>query len=247
MKGRLSMLEVNNLSVDVEDKHIVKDISFTVKPGEIVALLGPNGSGKSTIAYALAGHPKYDVVQGKIILDAKDITKAKPHERAKQGLFLGFQHPQEISGVTVTNFLRMAVKAKTGKEQHVMEFYQQLKDKMKDLKMDEQFALRYVNEGFSGGEKKRLEVLQLHVLQPKFAILDEQDSGLDSTAMKTIAGLLKEIIKENNIGVLLISHYQKFLHYLKPDRVLVLKQGKLVKEGNASLIDEIEKKGFDGI
>ncbi len=241
------MLKVHALSVDVEGKEIVRDISFTIAPGEIVALLGPNGSGKSTVAYALAGHPKYIITQGAITLDGKDITQAKPHERAKQGLFLGFQHPQEISGVTVTNFLRMAMKARTGKEHHVMEFYEQLKEKMKDLRMDEQFALRYVNEGFSGGEKKRLEVLQLHVLQPKFAILDEQDSGLDTTAMKTVAELLKKIIKENHIGVLLISHYQKFLHYLKPDRVLVMRQGNIAKEGDDSLIDEIEKKGFDGI
>ncbi|MEK6904045.1 MAG: Fe-S cluster assembly ATPase SufC [Nanoarchaeota archaeon] len=240
-------LKIENLEINVGGKEIVKGVSLEVKSGEIVALLGPNGSGKSTVAFTLAGHPNYTIKSGKILLNGEDITEMSPDKRAKRGLFLGFQHPVEISGVTVANFLRLAVKAKTGKEIDVLNFFSELKEKMKEIKMDESFATRYLNEGFSGGEKKKMEVLQMHILKPEFAVLDEVDSGTDQQAIKEIANSLNEIIKRDKIGVLLISHYQKFLHYLKPDRVLVMKDGKIIKEGGFNIVDQIEKEGFDGV
>lgn len=238
-------LKIENLKVNVDNKEIVKGVSLEVKEGEIVALLGPNGSGKSTVAFALAGHPNYSIKEGKIVLNGEDVTELSPDKRAKKGLFLGFQHPVEIPGVTVANFLRLAIKSRTGKEVDVLNFFNELKEKIREINLDESFATRYLNEGFSGGEKKRMEVLQLHILKPEFAVLDEPDSGLDSESLKNIAGLIRGVIEKNKIGVLLISHYQKFLHYLKPNRVLVMKEGKIIKEGGFEIVDQIEDEGFD--
>ncbi len=237
-------LEVKELHAGVEGKEILKGVSLTVSKGEVVALMGPNGSGKSTLAHTIAGHPKYVVTKGSIKLNGKDITKEKPDSRARLGLFLSFQHPQEISGVSIANFLRTAINARRKEKMPVSEFMKALKEKMKMLKVDEGFAKRYVNEGFSGGEKKRAEILQLAMLSPEVAILDETDSGLDITSMKIVADGIKKSMSRG-MGVLLVTHYQRFLNHIKPDRVLVMDKGRIVKEGGRELAEEIEKKGYD--
>ncbi|MAG16023.1 Fe-S cluster assembly ATPase SufC [Candidatus Woesearchaeota archaeon] len=237
-------LEIKNLHVTVEGTEILKGVNLTVSKGEVVALMGPNGSGKSTLAYTIAGHPSYVVTKGKIIFKGKDMTKLSPDKRAKEGLFLSFQYPQEISGVSIANFLRTAVNAKLSSKMPVKEFMKLLKEKMQLLKMDESFVKRYVNEGFSGGEKKRAEILQLAMLKPEMAMLDETDSGLDITSMKTVAEGIKKVMSKD-MGVLLITHYQRFLNYIKPDRVIVMINGKIVKEGGHKLVEELEAKGYE--
>lgn len=243
---KMAFLEVKDLKVKIEDKEILKGISLEVDKGKVVALMGPNGSGKSTLAYALMGHPRYEITSGKILLNGEDVTKARPDERARKGLFLSFQYPQEISGVSVSNFLRTALNAKNEKKISVMDFHKILQEKMKLLKIDKSFALRYLNEGFSGGEKKRMEILQMAVLQPKIGILDETDSGLDIDALRTVAEGINDL-KGSELGVLLITHYQRILNYITPDKVHIVMDGKIVKSGGKELALEVEERGYEWV
>ncbi len=242
----MTFLEVKDLHVKIEDKEILKGINLTVEKGEVVALMGPNGSGKSTLAYALMGHPRYEITSGKILLNGEDVTNASPDERAKKGLFLSFQYPQEISGVSVSNFLRTALNAKNENKISVMDFHKLLQEKMKLLKIDKSFALRYLNEGFSGGEKKRMEILQMAVLQPNVGIMDETDSGLDIDALRTVAKGVNDL-KSQELGILLITHYQRILNYITPDKVHIVVDGKIVKSGGKELALEVEEKGYEWV
>jgi len=246
----MAFLEVKDLKVKIEDKEILKGINLQVEKGQVVALMGPNGSGKSTLAYALMGHPRYEITSGKIFLNGEDITNAKPDERARKGLFLSFQYPQEISGVSVSNFLRTALNAKreASKEKpiSVMDFHKLLQEKMKLLKIDKSFALRYVNEGFSGGEKKRMEILQMAVLQPQIGILDETDSGLDIDALRTVATGINDL-RGSELGVLLITHYQRILNYITPDKVHIVMDGMIVKSGGKELALKVEEQGYEWV
>lgn len=243
-----SKLVVEDLHVSVEGNEILKGLSLEVKPGEVHAIMGPNGSGKSTLAYSLMGHPRYDVTDGEVSIDGEDLLDMEPDERARAGMFLAFQYPSEISGVTVANFLRTAVNAKRGKgnELSVSEYAKMLREKMQLLEMDPSFAQRYLNEGFSGGEKKRNEILQLAMLQPKFAIMDETDSGLDIDALQIVSNGVNSL-KGPDMGVVVITHYQRILRYLEPDYVHVLMEGKIVRSGGKELAAELEEKGYDWI
>jgi Fe-S cluster assembly ATP-binding protein len=238
-------LNIQDLHINVKDKEIVKGVSLIVKQGEIVVIMGPNGSGKSTLANTIMGHPNYTITQGKILSDNIEINSMKPHERAKLGLFLSFQYPSEITGVTITNFLRTTLKELKGENIPIPEFMTLLKQKMASLRMDPSFAKRYLNEGFSGGEKKRNEILQLSMLEPKIALLDETDSGLDVDALKIVAQGVEQLVKNNNMGALVVTHYQRLLHYLKPDKVHIMIDGKIVKSGGPELAKEVEEKGYD--
>ena len=242
----MSFLEIKNLKVKVENKEILKGINLQVNKGQVVALMGPNGSGKSTLAYALTGHPRYEITSGKILLNGEDITQAAPDERAKKGLFLSFQNPMEISGVSVSNFLRTALNSKNGNKISVIEFHKLLQEKMKLLQVDKSFALRYLNEGFSGGEKKRMEILQMAVLHPNIAILDETDSGLDIDALRIVANGINAL-KSKELGILLITHYQRILNYITPDKVHIIMNGRIVKSDGKELALEVESKGYDWI
>ena len=247
----MKSLEIIDLHVEVNGKEIIKGVTLTFYAGKVHALMGPNGSGKSTLAHALMGHPRYKITKGKIILNGEDITNAKPEVRAQKGLFLSFQYPSEISGVTISNFLRTAVnnlREKKGSPTYsVVDFHKLLKGKMAQLKMDGSFSKRYLNEGFSGGEKKRMEMLQLSVLEPSYALLDETDSGLDVDAMKTVAEGIERIRQEREMSIIVITHYSKFLEYLKPDVVSVLSAGKIIKAGGHELANQINEQGFDGL
>ena len=238
-------LEIQDLHVEVSGKEILQGINLTFEPGKVHALMGPNGSGKSTLAHAIIGHPKYKITQGKIILDGKDITNEKADIRAKLGLFLSFQNPQEISGLRINTFLRSALNNVKGKNYSVIEFHKLFKEKMKELNFE--LGGRNLNEGFSGGEKKKAEMLQLSILEPSFALLDETDSGLDVDSIKIVANSVNMIKEKNEMGVLLITHYNKFIDYLKPDFVSIIYEGKIVKEGGIELAKLIEEKGFEGI
>lgn len=237
-------LEIRDLHVRVEGKEILKGVTLDINKGEVNAIMGPNGSGKSTLAYALMGHPKYQITSGTIKLFGEDVIPLKPHKRAKKGLFLSFQYPQEIPGVSVSNFLRTALNSLNGKSVPVPEFIKILKEKMDLLKIDHSFMSRYVNEGFSGGEKKRTEILQLAVLQPKIAILDETDSGLDIDALKIVANGINKLLNPD-LGILLITHYQRLLNYIKPNKVHVLIDGEIVLSGGPELAKQLEEKGYD--
>lgn len=236
-------LVIKDLKVSVDGEMILKGINLEVKKGEVHALMGPNGSGKSTLANTLMGNPKYKVEGGQILLDGKDITDLEVDKRARLGLFMSFQYPCEISGITIANFLRAAYNS-CHEEMSVIDFRKFLEEKMALLKMDKKFADRYLNEGFSGGEKKRAEILQMAVLSPKMAILDETDSGLDIDALKTVAAGINSLLGPD-MGVVLITHYQRLLNYIKPDHVHILVNGKIVKSGDASLAEEIEAQGYD--
>ena len=236
-------LTIKNLHVSVEGKEIVKGINLEIKKGEIVALMGPNGSGKSSLANVIMGNPNYKVSKGEILYKDKKVLDLKVNERAKLGIFLSFQYPYEIPGLTVSNFLRTAYNSLHDKKISVIEFKKLLEDRMNLLKMDKSFINRYLNEGFSGGEKKRMEILQMSVLNPELSILDETDSGTDIDSLKIIAeGINKLKTKEKSI--LLITHYNRILQYIKPDKVYVMVDGKIVDTGDFKLANEIEANGY---
>jgi Fe-S cluster assembly ATP-binding protein len=247
-----SLLEIQDLHVNIGEKPLLKGVSLVIHQGEVHALMGPNGTGKSTLAYALMGHPGYTVTGGKILLDGTDILGLPTDERARQGLFLAFQYPVAIPGVSVANFLRTAINARRraldpqDKGIPVPEFRKMLKAKLELLQIPVEFAGRYLNDGFSGGEKKRVEVLQLAVLLPKFAVLDETDSGLDIDALRIVAGGV-EAISGPDLGVLVITHYQRILNYIKPQFVHVMYDGRIVESGGADLAVRLEEQGYDWI
>lgn len=236
-------LQIKNLQVSIGAKKIVAGVSLEITPGTVQVIMGPNGSGKSTLAMALAGHPKCAVTGGSILLDKKNITNLSPDKRARAGLFLSPQYPPSVPGVSVANFLRLSAGAMAGKPQNPQIFYQKLLTAMKKLKMPAEFAGRHVNAGFSGGEKKRLEILELAILEPKYAVLDEIDSGLDVDALKIVAEGINKF-KGKDKGVLLITHYNRILRYIKPDVVNVMIAGKIIKTGGPDLAKEIERGGY---
>ena len=244
--GTQPIFVVEDLHVSVEDKPILKGVDLVVNQGEVHALMGPSGSGKSTLANAIMGHPRYKVTQGRILLRGQDVRKLTPDQRARDGLFLAFQYPISIPGVVMGNFLRSAMKARRGEDLPVREFRKLLDETLDLLKIDPEFVRRYVNDGFSGGEKKRAEVLQMALLKPDLAILDETDSGLDIDALKTVAEGINAL-RGPELSVLLITHYQRILNYVKPDIVHVLYDGRIVKTGGPELAGELEKQGYDWI
>jgi Fe-S cluster assembly ATP-binding protein len=245
----MSVLEIRDLYVTVETESgatpILNGITLTMNTGETHAIMGPNGSGKSTLAYTIAGHPKYTVTSGSITFDGQDVLAMTVDERARAGLFLAMQYPVEIPGVTVTNFLRTAKTALDGEAPAIRGWTKDVKAAMSNLRMDPKFAQRNVNEGFSGGEKKRHEILQLEVLKPKFAILDETDSGLDVDALKIVSEGVNRAKETTGLGVLLITHYTRILRYIRPDHVHVVVAGKIVEEGGPELADRLEDEGYD--
>jgi Fe-S cluster assembly ATP-binding protein len=238
--------EIQNLHVSIDDKPILKGVDLVVRKGEVHALMGPNGSGKSTLANAIMGHPKYTVTGGKILMKGENILEMDTDERARKGLFLAFQYPCEVPGVRQSNFLRLACNARAGRELDVMEFYDKLEKKMKVLDIDEKFMKRYLNEGFSGGEKKRNEILQMMMLEPEFAVMDETDSGLDIDALKVVSRGVNEL-RGPGLGVLIITHYERILRYINPDFVHIMVDGKIVKSGGADLPAHLEEHGYDWI
>lgn len=244
----MSTLVIKDLHVSIEDKEILKGVNLTLNTNEIHAIMGPNGTGKSTLASAIMGHPKYEVTSGTITLDGEDVLEMEVDERAKAGLFLAMQYPSEISGVTNADFLRSAINARReeGDEISIMKFIRELDKKMDFLEMPEEMGMRYLNEGFSGGEKKRNEILQLMMIKPKFAVLDEIDSGLDIDALKVVSKGINEMRGEG-FGCLMITHYQRLLNYITPDHVHVMMQGKVVKSGGAELAQRLEAEGYDWI
>ena len=245
-----STLDIKDLHVSVEGKPILKGLNLTVNKGENHAIMGPNGSGKSTLANTLMGHPKYVVDKGDILLDGENIVKLSPDKRAKKGLFLAYQYPHEVSGVSVFNFLRASFNSITetpdSKPLSIIAFRKYLREKMEILGIEESFVKRYLNEGFSGGEKKKSEILQMAVLKPKIAVLDETDSGLDIDALKIVSAAINTM-SGPDLGILLITHYQRILKYVKPEFVHVLIDGRIVKSGSMSLAEELENKGYDWI
>src|SRR5271170_7163126 len=245
----MATLEIRDLHVNVGDgegsREILRGVDLTVAAGQTHAIMGPNGSGKSTLAYAIAGHPKYTVTSGTVALDGADLLAMSVDARARAGLFLAMQYPVEVPGVTVSNFLRTAVTAVRGEAPKLREFVKELNGSMAKLSIDPVFAQRNLNEGFSGGEKKRHEILQLQLLNPKIAILDETDSGLDIDALKVVSAGINRFRQEPGHGVLLITHYTRILHYVQPDFVHVFVNGRIVKEGGAELAEELEAEGYE--
>jgi Fe-S cluster assembly ATP-binding protein len=248
------VLSIDNLHVAIDGKEILKGVDLTIRQGEVHALMGPNGSGKSTLSYALMGHPNYEVTAGTATLDGQDLLAMEADDRAKAGLFLAFQYPTSIPGVTVANFLRHAVSnvrkpdRKEGEDLISMrDFRKELRGEMDELGMDQEFARRYLNEGFSGGEKKRAEVLQLAMLRPSFAILDETDSGLDIDAVRVVSEGVNRVAAKQGTGVLVITHYQRILNYIKPGFVHILFGGRIVENGGPELVEVLEREGYDWI
>lgn len=241
----MSTLEISNLHVSTGDREIVKGVSLTIRTGEIHAVMGPNGTGKSTLAKAIAGHPDYTITSGDVLLDGKSILEMESDERARAGIFLAFQYPSEIPGVSIANFLRAAIQARMaeGEEIDATAYYKKLYQKMDLLKIDRKFTSRSVNEGFSGGEKKRSEILQMAMLEPRFSLMDETDSGLDIDALKIVAEGVNHL-RGPGLGVLLITHYQRLLNYIVPDHVHVMIEGRIVKSGDKTLALELESKGY---
>jgi Fe-S cluster assembly ATP-binding protein len=244
----MSSLVIQDLHVAIDEKEIVKGLSLTVNQGEVHAVMGPNGTGKSTLAKVVAGHPDYKVTGGDVLLDGKSLLQMEADERARAGIFLAFQYPSEIPGVSIANFLRAAQQARMaeGEELDATAYYKRLYSKMDMLKIDRKFTSRAVNDGFSGGEKKRCEILQLAMLEPKFALLDETDSGLDIDALRIVAEGVNAL-RGPQIGVLMITHYQRLLNYIVPDFVHVMYDGRIVKSGDKTLALELEAKGYDWV
>jgi Fe-S cluster assembly ATP-binding protein len=244
----MSLLEIKDLHVAIGDKPIVRGVSLIIRSGEVHAIMGPNGAGKSTLAKVIAGHPDYTVTGGDILLDGKSILEMEPDERARAGFFLAFQYPSEIPGVSIANFLRAAVQARLaeGEELDASAYYKRLYEKMDALKIDRKFTSRSVNEGFSGGEKKRCEILQMAMIEPKFGLMDETDSGLDIDALKIVAEGVNHL-RGPGLGLLLITHYQRLLNYIVPDFVHVMHEGRIVKSGGKSLALELDAKGYDWV
>jgi len=240
-------LEIKDLHVRTDEREILRGVDLAINRGEIHALMGPNGSGKSTLANALLGHPSYEITEGSISFKGEDITEAEAHERAKAGLFLAFQYPVAIPGVSVANFLRMAINAKREEPIQVKEFRTQLQHAVEMLDVDRAFTSRHLNDGCSGGEKKRSEILQMAMLAPDVAILDETDSGLDIDALRTVAEGVKRLHEEQGLGALIITHYQRILHYVEPEFVHVLMDGRIVLEGGVELVERLEREGYDQI
>ncbi|WP_068250832.1 Fe-S cluster assembly ATPase SufC [Janibacter corallicola] len=245
----MATLQITDLhvSVDTEDgpKEILKGVSLTINSGETHAIMGPNGSGKSTLAYSVAGHPKYTVTSGSITLDGEDVLAMSVDERARAGLFLAMQYPVEVPGVTVSNFLRTAKTAIDGEAPKVRHWVKDVRSTMTDLRMDSSFAERNVNEGFSGGEKKRHEILQMELLQPKFAVLDETDSGLDVDALRVVSEGVNRAKDKTDAGIVLITHYTRILRYIQPQHVHVFVDGHIAEEGGPELADRLESEGYD--
>ncbi|WP_040160919.1 Fe-S cluster assembly ATPase SufC [Mobilicoccus massiliensis] len=244
-----SVLEVRDLHVSVDTEHgpkeILKGVDLTIRSGETHAIMGPNGSGKSTLAYSIAGHPKYTVTSGTVTLDGEDVLAMSVDERARAGLFLAMQYPVEVTGVSVSNFLRTAKTAVDGQAPKLRHWVKDVKNAMSDLKMDASFAERDVNVGFSGGEKKRHEILQLELLKPRFAVLDETDSGLDVDALRVVSEGVNRAKETNDMGVVLITHYTRILRYIEPDFVHVFVDGRIAEEGGPELADRLEDEGYD--
>jgi Fe-S cluster assembly ATP-binding protein len=248
----LALLELKNLHVALEDgTEIVKGVDLAVNQNEVHAVMGPNGSGKSTLAYALMGHPAYEITEGELLFDGENLLELEPDERAQRGLFLAFQYPHAVPGVTVTSFLRSAInsirKARAGGEEDpvpIPKFRKELLDQMDRLKVSRELASRYLNDGFSGGEKKRVEILQMAMLKPRIAILDETDSGLDIDALRVVAGGVKELVSPE-MGALVITHYQRILDYIQPDFVHVFIDGRIVEEGGPELAHKLEAEGYE--
>jgi len=244
----MSVLEIKNLQVSVDTENgareILKGVDVTIKGGETHAIMGPNGSGKSTLAYSIAGHPKYSITGGSVTLDGVDVLEMSVDERAQAGLFLAMQYPVEVPGVSVSNFLRTAATAIRGEAPKVRTWVGEVKDAMSALGMDPSFSERNVNEGFSGGEKKRHEILQMELLKPKIAILDETDSGLDVDALRIVSEGVNRIKSKSDVGIMLITHYTRILRYIKPDFVHVFAGGKIVEQGGAELADRLEAQGY---
>jgi len=244
----MSSLEIRDLHVSIDSKEIVKGLSLMINSGEVHAVMGPNGTGKSTLSKAIAGHPDYTITQGDVLLDGKSILEQEPDERARAGIFLAFQYPSEIPGVSIANFLRAAVQARMGEgeELDASGYYKRLYQKMDMLKIDRKFTSRSVNDGFSGGEKKRCEILQMAMLEPKFALMDETDSGLDIDALRIVADGVNTL-RGPGLGILMITHYQRLLNHIIPDHVHVMYDGRIVKSGDKSLALELEKRGYDWV
>jgi Fe-S cluster assembly ATP-binding protein len=241
-------LEIKNLNVSIGDKQIIKDFSLTIPKGEVHAIMGPNGTGKSTLSKALAGHPDYEITSGDALIDGESILDLEVDERSRAGLFLAFQYPMEIPGVSIANFIRAARNARLpeGEELNAPAYYKELYEKMDMLKIDRKFTSRSVNDGFSGGEKKRCEILQMAMLMPKYAILDETDSGLDIDALKVVSDGVNAL-RGPEMGALVITHYQRLLNYIVPDAVHVMYDGRIVKSGGKELALELESKGYDWV
>ena len=242
-----TQLEIRNLHVRTEEREILRGVDLLVRKGELHALMGPNGSGKSTLANAIMGHPDYEVTDGEILFNGENITEMAPHERAKLGLFLAFQYPVAIPGVSVANFLRLAINALRDEPIRVKEFGAELGRAVELLDVDRAFTSRHLNDGFSGGEKKRAEVLQMAMLRPQIAVLDETDSGLDIDALRTVAEGVAKLHAEQGLGALIITHYQRILHYVKPEFVHVLMDGRVVMSGGNELVERLEREGYDPI
>ncbi len=246
MNNRAPIFEFENIHVEVEGKEVVSGVSMKIFPGEIHAIMGKNGSGKSSLSNALMGHPLYTITRGTAALDGRNILEMSADERSRAGLFLAFQYPMAIPGVTVANFMRTALQSHRGKEADMSDFRKLFRSEMQALEIDESFATRYLNDGFSGGEKKRIEILQMAMLQPKMAVLDETDSGLDIDALKTVANGINRFCTNDN-GVLMVTHYQRLLTYVKPTFVHVMMAGKLVKSGGPELALKLEDNGYDWV